>query len=156
MFNKILPLKKLRYFSTFKAPTPSHPIVTRKSKEWSHPNQMPEEDHHELPMYPETYTLYGPPRGKPHSLAPVRINLEAGKEYHWCACGMSKSQPLCDYTHRRLRERSVYKTTPLWRPLKFKVESTGDYWLCDCKQTRNAPYCDGSHRTCEMEIKEYV
>ena len=27
---------------------------------------------------------------------PMVINAEAGKSYWWCACGRSKSQPLCD------------------------------------------------------------
>ena len=27
---------------------------------------------------------------------PMVVNAEAGKSYWWCACGRSKSQPLCD------------------------------------------------------------
>lgn len=31
---------------------------------------------------------------------PFKMVLEAGKTYHWCLCGRSKSQPLCDGTHK--------------------------------------------------------
>jgi CDGSH-type Zn-finger protein len=27
---------------------------------------------------------------------PKMVELEAGKDYFWCACGRSKSQPFCD------------------------------------------------------------
>ena len=30
--------------------------------------------------------------------APAKVTLEAGKDYWWCACGMSKNQPFCDGT----------------------------------------------------------
>ena len=28
--------------------------------------------------------------------SPYKIELTAGQEYWWCACGRSKNQPLCD------------------------------------------------------------
>lgn len=31
---------------------------------------------------------------------PFKLTLESGKTYHWCLCGRSKSQPLCDGTHK--------------------------------------------------------
>jgi len=27
--------------------------------------------------------------------APFAVKVEAGKSYYWCACGQSKTQPLC-------------------------------------------------------------
>ncbi len=66
---------------------------------------------------------------------PVAIDLEEGKSYAWCACGLSKKQPFCDGSH---------KTTSI-TPKIFKVENTGTHYLCRCKQTKNSPYCDGSH-----------
>ncbi len=32
--------------------------------------------------------------------APFAVELEAGKTYHWCSCGRSKSQPFCDGSHK--------------------------------------------------------
>ena len=69
--------------------------------------------------------------------APAKVALEAGKDYWWCACGLSKSQPFCDGSH---------KGTSL-APMKYSVEKTADYWLCTCKHTSKKPLCDGTHKT---------
>ena len=34
--------------------------------------------------------------GEPAGYSPSRVELEKGKTYSWCACGLSKKQPLCD------------------------------------------------------------
>ncbi len=68
--------------------------------------------------------------------SPARVELEAGKRYAFCVCGLSASQPFCDGSH---------KETGM-RPLKFTAEKSGPAFLCRCKQTRNAPFCDGSHK----------
>ena len=68
--------------------------------------------------------------------APSKVVLEAGKDYWWCACGLSKSQPFCDGSH---------KGTGL-APMKYSVDKTGDYWLCACKHSSKKPLCDGSHK----------
>lgn len=68
--------------------------------------------------------------------APFVVDLEAGKEYHWCACGESKNQPFCDGSH---------KTTE-FRPIAFKAEKTEKAYLCGCKRTQNKPFCDGTHK----------
>lgn len=33
---------------------------------------------------------------------PFAVAVEAGKDYWWCACGLSNSQPFCDGTHKSL------------------------------------------------------
>ncbi|WP_299873964.1 glutamate synthase-related protein [uncultured Sulfitobacter sp.] len=67
--------------------------------------------------------------------APTKVALEAGKDYFWCQCGRSKSQPFCDGSHAG---------TDI-TPLKFTAEKDGDAALCQCKSTANGPFCDGSH-----------
>lgn len=69
--------------------------------------------------------------------APIKMTLEAGKDYWWCACGLSQKQPFCDGSH---------KGSGL-TPLKYSPETSGDYWLCACKQSSKKPLCDGTHRT---------
>jgi len=31
--------------------------------------------------------------------APIPVEVEAGKAYFWCTCGLSKNQPFCDGAH---------------------------------------------------------
>ena len=69
------------------------------------------------------------------SNAPVEVSLKAGKEYYWCACGKSATQPFCDGAH---------KGTAI-EPLAFTAEKTDKVWLCNCKRTKTPPFCDGSH-----------
>jgi CDGSH-type Zn-finger protein len=67
--------------------------------------------------------------------APYGIQVEAGREYWWCACGRSKSQPFCDGSH---------KGTGL-APMQYMAEKSAEVWFCGCKQTQGRPLCDGSH-----------
>ena len=66
---------------------------------------------------------------------PIRVDLEEGKEYFYCACGRSSDQPFCDGSH----EGSGFT------PLSFVAEKSGKALLCRCKQTATPPYCDGTH-----------
>jgi CDGSH-type Zn-finger protein len=68
--------------------------------------------------------------------SPYPMEVEAGRTYFWCACGLSQKQPWCDGSH---------KTTG-FTPLKFTAEATKKVWLCGCKQSANTPFCDGSHK----------
>jgi glutamate synthase domain-containing protein 2/CDGSH-type Zn-finger protein len=66
---------------------------------------------------------------------PARVQLEAGEQRPWCACGRSNGQPFCDGSHVNTK----------LTPLLFTPEHSGEAALCVCKQTNNPPYCDGSH-----------
>jgi CDGSH-type Zn-finger protein len=66
---------------------------------------------------------------------PISVELEKGKEYFYCACGRSASQPFCDGSHPGTG----------FSPLAFVAETSGRAVLCRCKQTATPPYCDGSH-----------
>lgn len=67
---------------------------------------------------------------------PFAIDVEEGKDYWWCSCGLSARQPFCDGSH---------KTTDL-TPVKYTAEKTGKAFFCGCKATGKAPLCDGSHK----------
>lgn len=66
---------------------------------------------------------------------PFAVNVEAGKDYWWCACGRSKSQPFCDGSH---------KVTP-FTPIKYRATDSGTVYFCGCKHSRIKPVCDTSH-----------
>lgn len=68
--------------------------------------------------------------------APIPVEVEAGKTYWWCTCGLSKKQPFCDGSH---------KPTP-FTPLQWTAAETSRAFLCTCKRTGNQPLCDGSHK----------
>lgn len=69
--------------------------------------------------------------------APYAVELEAGKQYFWCACGNSKNQPFCDGSHKG----------GSFSPVGFRAEKSDTVYLCGCKHTANAPYCDGTHKS---------
>lgn len=69
--------------------------------------------------------------------APAKVELEEGKDYFWCRCGRSDSQPFCDGSHAGTGIT----------PLKFTAEKSGSVALCRCKSTANGPFCDGTHAT---------
>ena len=64
------------------------------------------------------------------------VDLEEGKTYCWCTCGLSMSQPFCDGAHKGLGMKSMH----------FEAVKTETVKLCGCKQTKTPPYCDGSHK----------
>jgi len=66
---------------------------------------------------------------------PKAVEVEDGKDYFWCSCGRSSSQPYCDGSHRGTG----------FAPKKFTAEKSETVYLCMCKHTKNPPFCDGSH-----------
>jgi CDGSH-type Zn-finger protein len=69
------------------------------------------------------------------TINPIVIDVEKGKDYWWCACGLSKTQPFCDGSH---------KTTGM-TPEKYTAARNERVWFCVCKKTGRAPLCDGTH-----------
>jgi CDGSH-type Zn-finger protein len=69
--------------------------------------------------------------------APIPVDVEAGKQYFWCACGKSQSQPFCDGSH---------KGSTL-TPVKYAAEESKQVYFCCCKHSKASPLCDGSHKT---------
>ena len=68
---------------------------------------------------------------------PIRVELEAGKNYAWCTCGESSNQPFCDGSHKGTS----------FSPQIFQVEESKTYSMCQCKHTKNPGFCDGSHKS---------
>ncbi len=71
----------------------------------------------------------------PAQKAPYEVQVEAGKAYFWCSCGLSAKQPFCDGAH---------KGTGI-APVLYRAEESKTVWLCGCKATGDKPFCDGSH-----------
>ncbi len=68
--------------------------------------------------------------------SPYNVDVEAGKDYWWCACGRSKDQPFCDGSH---------KGTGI-TPEQYSATANENVHFCGCKRTGKQPVCDGSHR----------
>lgn len=68
--------------------------------------------------------------------APIKLQLEEGKDYWWCSCGLSSKQPFCDGSHKG----------GAFSPMKYTAPKSGDFWLCACKRTSKSPLCDGAHK----------
>ena len=66
---------------------------------------------------------------------PFCVEVEAGKNYAWCACGRSEKQPWFDGSHRDTG----------FSPVVWKAEKSETVFLCGCKSTGDKPYCDGTH-----------
>ena len=69
------------------------------------------------------------------SKEPVTVQLEKGKSYLYCNCGLSKDKPFCDGSHHGTK----------YSPLLFEAKRSGNARLCNCKETNTAPFCDDSH-----------
>jgi CDGSH-type Zn-finger protein len=69
--------------------------------------------------------------------SPFAVDVEQGKDYWWCACGRSKSQPFCDGSHKGSE----------FSPVKFTATESKTVYLCGCKHSKNKPFCDGTHKT---------
>ena len=67
---------------------------------------------------------------------PIRVAVEEGKSYWWCACGKSAKQPFCDGSHKGSG----------FSPVEFKAEEAGTVSFCGCKNSSKQPRCDGTHR----------
>lgn len=67
---------------------------------------------------------------------PYVVEVEAGKSYFWCACGLSKKQPFCDGSHKDTG----------FAPVKWTADETRKKGFCGCKATKGQPMCDGAHK----------
>ena len=67
---------------------------------------------------------------------PTYMELEKGKSYLWCSCGLSKEQPFCDQSHQGTQ----------FKPVRYIAQYDGEEVLfCACKHSADQPFCDGAH-----------
>jgi CDGSH-type Zn-finger protein len=66
---------------------------------------------------------------------PYPVEVEAGKSYFWCSCGLSANQPFCDGSHK----------TTSFTPIRMEAIESTTIYFCGCKHTATPPFCDGSH-----------
>ncbi|MSO93552.1 MAG: CDGSH iron-sulfur domain-containing protein [Rhodospirillales bacterium] len=75
---------------------------------------------------------------------PYVVQVEEGREYRWCSCGLSANQPWCDGSH---------EGTP-FEPIAFVAPLSAEFHMCGCKRSDNKPYCFGTcrgqHRTLDQ------
>jgi mannose-6-phosphate isomerase-like protein (cupin superfamily)/CDGSH-type Zn-finger protein len=67
---------------------------------------------------------------------PTYMELDKGESYLWCSCGLSKTQPFCDQSHKGTE----------FKPVRYVAQEQGEEVLfCNCKHTEDGPFCDGGH-----------
>lgn len=69
--------------------------------------------------------------------SPFAVDVEQGKDYYWCACGRSKSQPSCDGSHQGTE----------FTPTKYTAEESKTVYFCGCKNSKTGAFCDGTHKS---------
>ncbi|MDF1781749.1 MAG: CDGSH iron-sulfur domain-containing protein [Alcanivoracaceae bacterium] len=74
-------------------------------------------------------------KGKIAATTPFPQDVEQGKTYYWCACGLSKKQPFCDGSHKGTE----------FSPIAYHAEKNQIVFFCGCKQSSRQPICDGTH-----------
>lgn len=74
--------------------------------------------------------------------APFKVEVEANKKYYWCACGLSKTQPFCDGSHKGTGLKSVL----------FEATESKIIYFCGCKHSKNGVFCDGTHNNLASDV----
>ena len=67
----------------------------------------------------------------------MAVEVEAGKTYFWCQCGLSSKQPFCDGSHK----------STAFTPIRYQAEESKKVFFCGCKQSKSQPLCDGTHKS---------
>lgn len=67
--------------------------------------------------------------------SPYAVEVQEGRSYWWCACGLSKKQPFCDGSHKGSG----------FAPMKYEATASRTVYFCGCKRSEGRPLCDGTH-----------
>lgn len=73
---------------------------------------------------------------------PYKIDVEAGKKYSWCSCGLSKIQPFCDGAHKAHKNSNG---SSIMKSVSYIADENKTVYFCGCKHSKNGIFCDGSH-----------
>ena len=76
------------------------------------------------------------------SKTPYKINVEAGKKYHWCSCGLSQLQPFCDGSHKAYKNADG---SSMMKSVQYVADNDETIYFCGCKRSKNGVLCDGTH-----------
>ena len=68
--------------------------------------------------------------------APMPVNVEAGKKYYYCTCGLSEKQPFCDGAHKDTS----------FTPTIYEAEESKTVYFCACRASKKGHLCDGTHK----------
>lgn len=69
----------------------------------------------------------------------IKIQVEKGKIYYWCSCGLSSNQPFCNGSHCGTG----------FTPIAYTASEDKIVSFCGCKHSKKGPICDGTHRKLE-------
>lgn len=69
---------------------------------------------------------------------PAEIEVQAGKVYKWCSCGLTATEPYCDNSHRKIEGKP-------FRSIKVVFDKPQMVRFCQCRKTKTPPFCDDSH-----------
>lgn len=69
------------------------------------------------------------------------LNVQQGRRYLLCTCGLSSKKPLCDGAHAGSGKL----------PNFYTATETGPVSICCCYQTSTKPLCDGQQGCCNPD-----
>ncbi len=73
---------------------------------------------------------------------PFKIQVEKGKKYFWCSCGLSKTQPFCDGAHKANKNEDG---TSKMKSVVYEADEDKLVYFCGCKHSKKGVICDGAH-----------
>jgi len=73
---------------------------------------------------------------------PYKIEVEAGKKYYWCSCGLSAVQPFCDGSHKAHKNEDG---SSVMKSVQYVASENQTVYFCGCKHIKNGIFCDGTH-----------
>lgn len=74
----------------------------------------------------------------------MKTQVEAGKTYYWCSCGLSASQPFCDGAHKGTS----------FAPIAYHAQEDKIIGFCGCKYSKNGAVCDGAHKNLDEYLEQ--